>query len=71
MRYEVDYEKLRLRDVVPCSLVDIYQRFGEIICLHLQRRRVELQYSSNLKIKAARSSETSAMMHPTTGLSHP
>jgi hypothetical protein len=50
-------------DVVPYSLVDIHQRFGEIICLRLQCRRAEVQYSSNLTIKVARSSKTSAVIH--------
>jgi hypothetical protein len=27
-------------DVIPCSLVEIYQRFGETYCIHLQLRRV-------------------------------
>jgi hypothetical protein len=29
-----------LGDMMPCSLIDVNQRFGGICCLHLQGRRV-------------------------------
>jgi hypothetical protein len=40
-----------LRDVMPCSLVDSYQRFGGTCCLHFQGRSSILKMEPAVDIK--------------------
>jgi hypothetical protein len=42
--------KLTFSDMALCSLVDIYQRFGGISCLHLQGRKSGKQVNIHRKM---------------------
>jgi len=62
-------------DITPCSLVEMYQRFGETNCIHLQVRRVnntekwiqrEEERAWSLKVQAVCSFETLYRLHDVT-----
>ena len=62
-------------DVTPCSLVEMYQRFGETYCVHLQLRRVnntekwiqrEEERTWSLKMQAVGFFETWCRLHDVT-----
>jgi hypothetical protein len=53
-------------DVMPYSLVEVYQSFGETYCFHLQVRLLLActEYSSTLETEAVCSSKTSVKLLP-------
>jgi len=62
-------------DVTPCSLVEMYQRFGGTYCIHLQLRRVnntekwiqrEEERTWSLKMQAVGFFETWCRLHDVT-----
>jgi hypothetical protein len=51
------------RDVMPCSVVEIYVVFAGMYCLNLQVRKVIKESTSALNIEAANPSETSEIFY--------
>jgi hypothetical protein len=55
------------REATPCTLLEVYRRFGETYCLHLQVRRVGcLARFSTMRIETIHSSETLLNFYQTT-----